>query len=190
MLARSISGLSVLVEGALTEVRSEAGTPKLEPISLANFIAEMQAAGAVHAQRRGLQLTVHPVDRELFINGDWQLLASAVSNLLQNAFKFTKPHGHVSLSTRVARDRVLIEVSDECGGLPPGKAEELFRPFTRGVADSSGLGLGLAIARNAARANAGAVYVRDMPGTGCTFTIDLPRPPPAVARLAVRASDA
>jgi len=181
MLARSMSGLCALVDRSVAEVRLEAGKPKLESISMVEFIEEMQVSGAVHAEGYGLQLTVHPVDRDIMIDGDWQLLASAVSNLLQNAFKFSRAHGHVSLITRVTADRVLIDVCDECGGLPPGKAQDLFRPFTQASADRSGLGLGLSIALSAARANAGDIHVRDIPGTGCVFTIDLPRRPHASA---------
>jgi signal transduction histidine kinase len=175
MLARSMSGLCALVDRSVAEVRLEAGPPKLEAISMVEFMEEMQVSGAVHAEGYGLQLTVHPVDRALMIDGDRQLLASAVSNLLQNAFKFSRPQGHVSLRTSVTRDRVLIDVSDECGGLPPGKAQDLFRPFVQGSANRSGLGLGLAIARRAALANSGEIRVRDIPGTGCVFTVDLPR---------------
>ena len=186
ILTRSMSGLSALVDRSLAEVRLEAGSAKLKPISMVEFIGEMQVGGAVHAEAYGLQLTVHPVDRDLMIDGDWQLLASAVSNLLQNAFKFSRPRGHVSLSTRSVGDRILIEVYDECGGLPSGKAQDLFRPFKQASADRSGLGLGLSIALSAARANAGDLYVRDIPGTGCVFTIDLPRAPDApAAALAV-----
>ncbi len=185
MLARSMSGLCALVDRSVAEVRLEAGPPKLDPISMVEFVEEMQVVGAVHAEGYGLQLTVHPVDRDLTIDGDRQLLASAVSNLLQNAFKFSKAHGHVSLITRVTVDRVLIDVSDECGGLPPGKAENLFRPFTQESTDRSGLGLGLSIARNAARANGGDIHVRDIPGIGCVFTIELPRRPDALVPLAV-----
>jgi signal transduction histidine kinase len=175
MLARSMAGLCTLVDRSLAEVRLEAGGLKLEPISLPQFIEEMQINGAVHAEGYGVQLTVHPVDRDLMIDGDWQLLSSAVSNLLQNAFKFSRPHGHVSLVSRVSENRVLIEIGDECGGLPPGKIQELFRPFTQASADRSGLGLGLSIAQNAARANGGEIRVRDIPGKGCVFTVDLPR---------------
>jgi signal transduction histidine kinase len=185
MLARSMSGLCALVDRSVDEVRSAAGKTNLQPISMVAFMEEMQISGAVHAEGYGLQLTVHPVDRDLMIDGDWHLLASAVSNLLQNAFKFSRPHGCVSLSTRVTASRVLIEVSDECGGLPPGKAQDLFRPFVQGSADRSGLGLGLSIARDAARANAGDIQVRDVPGTGCVFTIDLPRGADIPASLAV-----
>jgi C4-dicarboxylate-specific signal transduction histidine kinase len=66
-------------------------------------------------------------------------------------------------------------VCDECGGLPPGKAEELFRPFTLGSSDRTGLGLGLSIALSATRANLGNLYVRDVPAKGCVFTIELLR---------------
>jgi signal transduction histidine kinase len=181
ILSRSLSALCALVDRSVAEVRLEAGSSKLEPISLVEFIGEMQVNGAVHPEGYGLQLTVHPVDHGLMIHGDWQLLASAVSNLLQNAFKFSRAHGHVLLSTRAAGGRVLIEISDECGGLPPGKAQDLFRPFKQASADRSGLGLGLSIALSAARANAGDLYVRDIPGTGCVFTLDLPRAPDAPA---------
>jgi signal transduction histidine kinase len=185
MLARSMSGLCALVDRSVAEVRLETGSPKLEAIQMVEFIEEMQVSGAVHAEGYAIQLTVHPVDRDLVIDGDWQLLASAVSNLLQNAFKFSRPHGHVSLTTRVAAGRVLIEVSDECGGLPTGRAEVLFRPFVQESANRSGLGLGLSIARSAARANAGDIRVRNIPGTGCVFTIDLPRRPPTPVALVI-----
>ena len=62
-------------------------------------------------------------------------------------------------------------------GLPPGSAEKMFTPFTQHGEDRSGLGLGLFIARRSVEADAGTLSVRDMPGTGCVFTISLPRYP-------------
>jgi signal transduction histidine kinase len=184
MLTRSLSGLSALVDRALAEVRQAAGTPKLEQFALADFIREVASSGALQAKEYGLQLTVAPVDTDVMIAVDSQLLASAVTNLLQNAFKFSRAGGQVSLTTRVSTDHVLIEVADECGGLPPGKAEQLFRPFERGSAVRSGLGLGLTIAMSAVRANSGDIRVRDIPGKGCVFSVELPRQLPlaAVAR--------
>jgi signal transduction histidine kinase len=81
----------------------------------------------------------------------------------------------VALRVSSAGDLVRIEVEDECGGLPEGKAEALFRPFEQHGVDRSGLGLGLSISRRAVEASGGKLYVRDMPGVGCVFTIDLPR---------------
>ena len=103
------------------------------------------------------------------------MLASAVSNLLQNAFKFTKHRTEVSLNAHAAGNRVLIEIADHCGGLPVGAAETMFLPFTQVGLDNSGLGLGLSIARRSVEANQGILTVRDVPGSGCVFTIDLPR---------------
>jgi signal transduction histidine kinase len=180
--ARSLSRLHALVERSLSEVRLEAGVPLVERVSLLEFIEELVVSARMQAEANALHLTVLSAEGDATVDVDRQLLASAVSNLLQNAFKYTHPHGNVVLATRLTEDRVLIDVSDECGGLPPGKAEQLFRPFVRGGADRSGLGLGLWISLNAVRANSGELRVRDIPGKGCVFTIDLPRVsgPPAL----------
>jgi signal transduction histidine kinase len=175
--ARSLSGLCALVERSLAQVRLEAGVPSHERISMLEFIEEMEVSAAMQAEGHGLRLTVNSGDSEVMIDADRQLLASAVSNLLHNAFKFTRREGRVSLITRATADRVLIDVCDECGGLPDQKAEELFRPFARGSSEQSGLGLGLSIALDAARANSGDIQVRNIPGKGCVFTLDLPRSP-------------
>jgi hypothetical protein len=90
----------------------------------------------------------------------------------------------VFLNAYAAADRILIDVEDNCGGLPPGEAQSLFLPFTQGHADrGGGLGLGLSISRRSVEANGGVLRVRDVPGSGCVFTIDLPRqflPEPAI----------
>jgi signal transduction histidine kinase len=57
-------------------------------------------------------------------------------------------------------------------------AEALFRPFVQGSSDRTGLGLGLSITRKSVEGDGGELRVRDLPGTGCVFTIDLPRLPP------------
>jgi len=72
---------------------------------------------------------------------------------------------------------VMIEVEDECGGLPRGNAEDLFRPFEQRSQDRSGVGLGLAIARESVETNGGLIRARNLPGKGCVFTIDLPLAP-------------
>jgi signal transduction histidine kinase len=107
-----------------------------------------------------------------------KLLNSALSNLVQNAFKFTASRTHVSLRARASGERVLIEVEDRCGGLPAGKAGELFALFAQHHPNRSGLGLGLSISRSAVEKCGGTVGVRDLPGLGCVFTIDLPAPSP------------
>jgi signal transduction histidine kinase len=81
----------------------------------------------------------------------------------------------VSLVTSWTPDRVLIDVADECGGLPPGEVDAMFRPFEQRGKDRTGLGLGLTISRRSIEAEGGLLRVRDVPGVGCVFTVDLPR---------------
>jgi C4-dicarboxylate-specific signal transduction histidine kinase len=82
------------------------------------------------------------------------------------------------VSARATSELVSIDVADECGGLPPGKADELFRPYLQRGVDRSGIGLGLAICLKGAHAIGGDIRVRDLPGTGCVFTVELPRSTP------------
>jgi signal transduction histidine kinase len=81
----------------------------------------------------------------------------------------------VTLRVRGDSERVLIEVEDECGGLPGGSALDLFRSFEQRGADRTGVGLGLAFCRWAVEANGGQIHARNIPDVGCVFTIDLPR---------------
>jgi signal transduction histidine kinase len=180
---RSLLGLRDLVDRALAEVRLDAGLERAELISVAAFVEKIEISAMMLAQARAIRFVTSPVDCTLTISGDRQLLVAALSNLVQNAFKFTHPRSSVSLTTHATVDRVLFDVEDECGGLPPGKADEIFLPFVQHGADRSGMGLGLSICRRAAEASGGEIRVRDLPGKGCIFTLDLPRkaPPPLTA---------
>jgi len=177
VLRRSLMGLRDLVDRSLADVRLDGGIGRLEPISVAELVEEVEIAALLQAQAKGLHLAVKSVDPTVTIEGDRPVLAAAIANLLHNAFKFTRAHGHVSLIVRATDDRVLFDVEDECGGLPPGQAEELFRPYEQRGNDRSGLGLGLSICLRTAKANGGVMRVRDIPGKGCVFTLDLPRAP-------------
>ena len=186
LLGRNLVALRDLIDRSLAAVRLEAGLHRRERVPLPQLMEEVELAAAIEAKARGLQLTVTPVEPGVEIDVDRQLVAAALANLMQNAFKFSPPNGHIVLRTDTATvtGRVLIEVEDECGGLPPGKADDLFRPFEQRGADRSGLGLGLAIARGSVETNGGLIRARSLPGKGCIFTIDLPRLAPASATAA------
>ena len=176
VLDRSLVGLRNLIDRSLAEVRMKAGLPvEHQLFSLADFITEIKMSASLEAQIHDCMLIVSIVDPRLAVAGDHDLLMSAVGNLLQNAFKFTKPDSEVTLNAYAAADRILIDVEDNCGGLPSGDAERMFRPFIQSDTNKSGLGLGLSIARRSVEVNGGILSVRDIPGSGCIFTIDLPR---------------
>ena len=135
-------------------------------------------------------ITINVVDCEpgLEIEADEKVLVSAVSNILQNAVKFTRQNGKIEI--RAFREQphgehgdalLVIEVEDECGGLSSDIQEELFQPFVQrgqGQAPPSnrrrGLGLGLAITREAVERHDGKLSVRNRPEKGCVFAIRLP----------------
>ncbi|MEO6517024.1 MAG: HAMP domain-containing sensor histidine kinase [Steroidobacteraceae bacterium] len=191
MLDRSLVGMRNLVDRSLADVRVAAGMPpRAELISLADFVADVKVSASLEAQMRGCKFTVGVVDPELALDVDRDILLSAVGNLLQNAFKFTQRHTEVSLSAYAAADRIRIDVEDHCGGLPPGAVEDVFVPFKQIGKDRSGLGLGLAICRRSVEANNGVLRVRDIPHSGCVFTIDLPRHLMPGARESTEQTDA
>ena len=175
-LERSLIGLRTLVDRSVADVRVAAGLPpRHELISLADFIDQIGISALLEARARECKLTVSVVDERLAVDVDRDMLLSAVGNLLQNAFKFTEYGTEVSVHAYAVADRILIDVEDHCGGLPPGSTDQMFLPFEQGGKDRSGLGLGLAICRRSVEANRGIIRVRDVPGSGCIFTIDLPR---------------
>jgi signal transduction histidine kinase len=174
ILKRSLAAMGNLIAGALADVRSGAPDSR-EEFDVASFIADAQATALLQASRSEVALHVAAVDPKLHVQGNRELLLAALTNLLQNAFKYTRARTEVALITRTFGDMVLIEVHDRCGGLPPGSADKMFTPFTQRSEDKSGLGLGLSIARQSIEADRGTLSVRDLPGAGCVFTISLPR---------------
>jgi signal transduction histidine kinase len=175
VLHRTLRASRTLIERSLAEMRMTHGVHNPDQFLVAGFIAEVAAGAVLEAHGRGIGLTVVPVADGIAIEADREVLAAVVGNLLQNAFKFTRPLTTVTLSVGVRANRVLIEVRDECGGLPSSDPEELFRPFEQRSADRSGQGLGLAFSRWGAEANHGRISACNHAEGGCVFTIDLPR---------------
>ena len=175
VVSRSLMRLRDLVDRSLAAVRLKAGIGSRDRIVIGELIEEVEASALMEAKARGHHLTVETSHPTAVVEADRQILASVIANLIQNAYKYTRPHSHVTLRTLATADHVTIEVEDECGGLPPGKLDTLFKPFTQRGADHSGLGLGLAICVSGVDAIGGSIRARDLPTKGCVFSVELPR---------------
>jgi len=176
MLERTLLSLEKLIASSLEDVRMVSNAQKnLAAFSLADFVSELYSAGALSAEMHNCGLRASPVDPELAIVGDRDLLLAAVANLLQNAFKFTHTGTEVLLTAYAAGDRILIDVKDHCGGLGQGVAETMFLPFSQSGQNRTGLGLGLTIAKQSVESSKGTLTVSDLPGDGCVFTVSLER---------------
>src|SRR5262249_34998604 len=105
--------------------------------------------------------------------------------LLRNAIKYTRESSTVRVSLRQSDDVVTLAVADGCGGITDSNWAEIFEPFARGddaaARQRDGLGLGLAIAKQAAEAHGGSLAVRNVDATGCVFELRVPRDAPAAA---------
>jgi signal transduction histidine kinase len=176
VLDRSLLGMRGLIDRARAEVRVTARTPpRREAIRLAQFFEKLKVSASFDALAHGTPFIIAPVADDIAVYAESEMLTAAVGNLLKNAFKFTRRHTEVRMRVQVLDDRVLIDVEDSCGGLAVGAAEAMFLPSAPSGDDRSGLGLGLDISRRGIEANGGELTVRNVPGTGCIFTINLPR---------------
>ncbi|MEO7885215.1 MAG: HAMP domain-containing sensor histidine kinase [Polaromonas sp.] len=176
VLDRSLVGMRKVVDRSLAEARLAAGLPpNHELILIKGFIDEIHESMRFAAIAKKCEFSVSVVGLGLAVDADRDLLFSAVGNLLHNAFKFTKPGTKVILTAYAEDEKILIDVHDHCGGLPVGKVENLFVPFYKAGNEKFGSGLGLSLSRRSVEANNGTLSVRDVPGSGCVFTIALPR---------------
>ena len=160
-----------LIGDALDEarVRGTAAPVRQERVALGALVRDV-----VDATERPNDVEIGvSADESLVVEADTRLLNSALSNLVSNAVKFTRPHGHVEVRTFEHGAHIVVEVEDECGGLPDGATDELFQPFVQKGSERSGVGLGLAITREAVEAHGGVISVRNLPGKGCVFRIEL-----------------
>lgn len=181
VLGRSLMTLQDLVDSTLADLRLASKKLRLERVLITPFLNEIAVAAGLHAGARGLRFAVKPGDPGWAVTADRQLLATAVTNLLSNAFKYTRPGGQVLLQAHTNDDgHMLIEVEDECGGILDSEGDPL-RWFGAGDGDGvrrgrdrTGLGRGLSIARKAVRANGGDIHIRNIPDAGCVFVIDMP----------------
>ena len=175
VLQRSLSSLRELITRSVDDVRLRHSVRDRTRFEVDEFIAELAPAAVLEAGARGLTFHGAGGAPDARVDADRPVLTAVVTNLLQNAFKFTRPGSSVTLSGTATPERVLMAVEDECGGLPDGTIDDLFRPFEQRSADRSGLGLGLAMCLWGTDINGGLISARNLPDHGCVFTVALPR---------------
>lgn len=179
VLERSLNRMRELIDRTLNEVRMIGQSPtKTKLVRLINVTSEVEAVILNEAAAKEIMIYID-INPNAEANTNPDDLFSAFSNIVQNAVKFTPQGGKVWIRSVQTENSEIIEVEDECGGLPEGKIDELFNAFVQGGEDRRGLGLGLAIAKRAIKAHGGDILVRDIAGKGCIFSIVLPRIAPS-----------
>jgi signal transduction histidine kinase len=179
VLESGLRRLSDLIDRSLTQVRLRVD-PKVHAESgrLLQAVDQIIHTARIQAEERNQTIEIR-IDPDLVIVADRQLLHSALSNLIQNAIKYNHEGGRVEVRGTTDGTSVIIEIEDECGGLPAGVERDLFTPYEQHGADRSGVGLGLVLARRAVELSQGTLEVRNLPGRGCVFRVALPVAAPA-----------
>lgn len=185
ILRRQMAHLTRLLDGLLDETRLSRGLVALRPspidvrsaVTLA--VEELSHRSAIKGQEVELVLPDEPV----VLTADADRLQQVVSNLLDNAIRFTAAGGSIRVTVTSDPSGATIRVRDSGIGLPPERLTAIFQPLVQGQRDSEprsgGLGLGLSIARRLVELHGGTVHADSAgPGKGTEFIVCLPPAPP------------
>ena len=179
-IKRSARHLLALITDILNFARVEAGHLDLQAtdVPVAAVVAELEELVTPQLAAKSLQIVRSAVEGTA--RADPERLRQILLNLLSNAIKFTPPEGRIVIAAAPDGDCMRIAVSDTGRGIPADQVVRIFEPFaqvgrTLTTPPPEGVGLGLAISRELARALAGAPTVESRAGAGSTFTLTLPR---------------
>ncbi|HEU4594810.1 MAG TPA: ATP-binding protein [Pyrinomonadaceae bacterium] len=179
IIRRNSERMHNLINDILELSAIEAGTVEVEPaqVRLSALVNECLTALAARAAECGVVLR-NEVDAGVSVRADARRLEQMLTNLLDNAIKFSAEGGEVRVSHERAAGRDRIHVSDAGEGIAPEHVARIFERFYRVDRARSralgGTGLGLAIVKHLARAHGGEANVRSAPGEGSVFTVELP----------------
>jgi signal transduction histidine kinase len=180
---RRIRAASDYLLGLINEIlnfsRLEAGYTdlKLEPVPVVAAIERAESLVSLRIAETGLTYDRSPCDLDLIVRADADRLQQVLINLLTNAAKFTPPGGRITVSCEATEKQVRVAVSDTGRGIPATDIHRIFEPFVQVDRDPAhkGLGLGLAISRELARAMGGDLTAQSEYGAGATFVLTLGR---------------
>ena len=148
-----------------------------EVVSIDDLVSEAVDRMRIEAESRNIQL-ITGGQKGLKVYGDRSLLATAVRNLLDNAVRYSRAHGRVSVGVNSYDGQVSIAVVDQGEGIPPEARERIFERFYRGdkarSRETGGSGLGLSIVKHVVADHGGTIKLWSEKGQGSTFTIILP----------------
>jgi two-component system, OmpR family, phosphate regulon sensor histidine kinase PhoR len=179
IIRKNASRMQALIDDILELTAIEGGNVQLRaaPVELHELVQDVCASLAAKAAAQNVTLE-NKVGAEVMVQADARRLEQMLTNLIDNAIKFSREHGAVRISHEAGtRDRILVQ--DNGDGIPAQHLERLFERFYRvdraRSRDMGGTGLGLAIVKHLALLHGGEVTVTSELGKGSTFTIHLPK---------------
>ena len=178
MIHRQADKMSLLIGQLLSITRLDQGTDAIhwEQVDLSALVQTVCAEGGWSRDRLTLEM-----EEGLTARADPALLTRLLQNLVENAFKYGKPEGHVWVTLGRGPGEIRLEVKDDGIGIPPEQQEKIWKRFYQvdpSRSAGNGAGLGLAMVQKIAQAHGGSMTLESIPGLGSTFTLHLPEEGP------------
>jgi signal transduction histidine kinase len=179
-IKRAAAYLLRLINDVLTIARLEGARPlHLISIAVNPVLAEVEGLCVLQAKANGLTLTVASCEHEIFATADAERFQQILLNLVTNAIKFTPKGGSINVTCDDGTGVVRVRVNDTGVGVRLLDVERVFEPFVQvdrhlTTETQQGVGLGLSISRELARAMSGDLTLESTEGVGSTFTLTLP----------------
>lgn len=176
------SRMSHIVEGLMAIARLEGGGEQMQmvPVDLVSIARVTLDHMCLLAEEKKIVLLCGTREK-IHVTGDAMRLKQVVANLLDNAIKYTTPHGSIHLSVFAEGAYAVLEISDTGIGIPKGSLPFLFERFYRVDStrsrNSGGMGLGLSIVKSICVAHGGDICVSSVEGKGTTMRVNLPLAP-------------
>ncbi len=176
---KTIEGMASLTDDLSLASRPITQPPTLhmEPVEVVSFMANLHSRFSMRAEGKGVHLTRALPSALPTIVADESRLMQIMSNLMDNAIKYTPAGGCITLSACVRDSKLSLEVRDTGPGIPADELPHLFEPFYRGgssTQDSPGTGLGLVVARQLTEAHSGQLDLANRPEGGMLARLTLP----------------
>lgn len=170
--------LSSIVESLMTLMKSESGRLAFQygDVALDEMVQEVAEDAQVLASKKKIKVDLRQND-SVKIRGDATRLRQLLLNLVENAVKYTPPHGTITLTLKRVDSAAVVCIEDTGIGIPKKDLGKIFDRFYRVKSDGSGSGLGLAIAKWIAEVHHGTIEVSSREKKGSTFTVTLPLSP-------------
>jgi signal transduction histidine kinase len=179
-IKRAAVYLTCLINDVLTVARLEGARPlELTSVAVNPVLDEVEGLCALQAKAKGLTLRSAPCESGIFVTADAERFQQILLNLITNAIKFSAADGIIEVTCESDAGIVSVHVKDTGVGIRVADVDRVFEPFVQvdrhlTLVSQQGIGLGLSISRELARAMHGDLTLRSSEGLGSTFTLTLP----------------
>lgn len=159
----------------LAKIELNRSNPAYGPFSMENALHDQIGAEKGEFERKRIGISFEHPNTLPIINADALLINRVITNLLENALKYTEPGGTITVNLSDRQEDILVQIADTGMGISQEHLPHIFDTFYQANSSSAGSGLGLSIVKKIVEAHGGSIWVESKPGKGSTFSFTLPK---------------